>query len=44
MNTIQQTYELDDGPLSDEQITIIQQVSPSTNIPDENFTEKLFDW
>ena len=36
-------YELDDAPLTPEQIQTIREVSSATNIPDERFTEKLFD-
>lgn len=36
-------YELDDAPLTPEQIQTIREVSSATNISDERFTEKLFD-
>lgn len=37
-----ETYELDDEPLTPEQIQKIREVSTATNIPSENFTESLF--
>lgn len=36
-------YEPDDGPLSYDEITSIMELSSATNIPDERFTESLFD-
>lgn len=36
-------YELDDAPLTPEQIQKIREVSPATNIADDRFTEILFD-
>jgi len=36
-------YELDDGPLSQEQISLIREHSAATNIPDEKFTQTLLD-
>lgn len=36
-------YELDDGPLTDEQINIIRKLSTATEIPQENFNKGLFD-
>lgn len=36
-------YELDDGPLTDEQINIIRKLSKATEIPQENFNKCLFD-
>ncbi|MFJ3487188.1 hypothetical protein ACIPL1_27780 [Pseudomonas sp. NPDC090202] len=35
-------YELDDGPLTDAQISAIRAASPATNIPEERFTKGLF--
>ena len=35
-------YELDDGPLSQEQIEKIRENSTGTKIPDSNFIERLF--
>lgn len=35
-------YELDDGPLTDAQISAIRAASPATNIPEEQFTARLF--
>lgn len=37
------TYELDDGPLTDEQIEAIRKASPATNTPKENFDKHLFE-
>lgn len=36
-------YELDDGPLTHAQIESIRSASSATDIPDERFTERLFD-
>lgn len=41
-NSLQQ-YELDDGPLTHEQIQQINDISTATNIPNKNFTKNLFD-
>lgn len=35
-------YELDDGPLSQEQIELIRKISTCSAISCTNFTEKLF--
>jgi len=35
-------YELDDGPLTDAQISAIRSASPATNIPEEHFKARLF--
>lgn len=35
-------YELDDGPLTDEQHAAIRAASRATGIPKERFTKKLF--
>lgn len=35
-------YELDDGPLTPDQISAIRAASSATNIPEERFTERLF--
>lgn len=37
-------YELDDGPLTDEQIALIRKHSSATGTPDSAFTRRLFDW
>jgi len=37
-------YELDEGPLTPEQIQKIREASSATNISDERFAEKLFDF
>lgn len=36
-------YEVDDGPLTLEQIERIRELSTATNILNENFTQRLFD-
>lgn len=41
-NSLQQ-YELDDGPLSKDQIQKIHDVSSATDIPNKNFTQTLFE-
>ncbi|MBS9425452.1 hypothetical protein [Photorhabdus caribbeanensis] len=35
-------YEKDDGPLNDEQICTIREVSAASDIADDNFTQRLF--
>ena len=35
-------YELDDGPLTDDQLKAIRAASPASQIPEEQFTERLF--
>ncbi len=35
-------YELDDGPLTPAQLSAICAVSPATETPEEQFTERLF--
>lgn len=40
----QQQYKLDDGPLTQEQVVKIHNVSTATNIPNKNFTQKIFDF
>ena len=35
-------YELDEGPLTAEQREAVRKASPATNVPDEDFTERLF--
>lgn len=35
-------YELDDGPLTDEQLEAIRKASPASGIPEESFTQHLF--
>lgn len=35
-------YEQDDGVLTDNQLKAIRDLSPATNTPDENFTQRLF--
>jgi len=35
-------YELDDGPLTDAQISAIRAASPATNLPRERFDKRLF--
>lgn len=36
------SYEIDDGPLTDEQMDLIRAASPATNTPRENFTKSIF--
>jgi hypothetical protein len=35
-------YELDDGPLTQEQIAAIRAASPATDIPEERVTRRLY--
>lgn len=36
-------YELDDGDLTDQQLLVIREISPATQIPDNHFSRRLFD-
>ncbi|HEY0491039.1 MAG TPA: hypothetical protein VGD30_16125 [Telluria sp.] len=35
-------YEMDDGPLTEEQLRAIRDASPATTTPDESFTDRIF--